>query len=398
MVLTTMVSCTGTDDIHIPDDGKGDYISPDGNVTRLHEHTKGAGFSIVIMGDGYTEKDIVDGTYRNVTTRALNAVFDREPMASLKELCDVYEVTAVSQEEGVTNKKRNTAFGTSIPGNGTTDVYGDSTKVMQYAMKALGNSYEKLNKVLTIVVLNSSEYAGLTLLALDSTVTDSIPSGFSLSYVPAIPTNNGKDVFELLIQHEAVGHGIGKLADEYFYLTTATTGDINKYRTLRKYGMFMNTSYAEEETGTIYQKVYDKKTSELLFDLYKHDIEDYSFMYPLLSLPQYADEDLAWYEGGYVFPKHFYRPTLNSMMNETLNANKFNVPSRLMIYKRVMREAYGKTFSCDLTKTEDLEKFTEFDSNFIKSNGNVLQAKGISHETLPEMPLSAPKIINIISK
>ena len=65
----------------------------DGKVTQLQKHKVGNGVPIVIMCDGFLDKDITEGRYRKATTMALNTLFSIHPMTSLKAYFDVYEDT-----------------------------------------------------------------------------------------------------------------------------------------------------------------------------------------------------------------------------------------------------------------------------------------------------------------
>ena len=67
--------------------------------------------------------------------------------------------------------------------------------------------------------------------------------------------------------------------------------------------------------------------------------------------PEFANERISTYEGGYTFFKGVYRPTQESMMRS--NNAPFNAPSRQAIYNKVMKLGLGKTPS--------YEEFVAFD-------------------------------------
>ena len=73
-----------------------DMKTDDGKVTQLQKHKVGKGVPIVIIGDGFVDKDIKEGKFREVTNKALEALFSKHPLKSLRDYFDVYEVTAVS--------------------------------------------------------------------------------------------------------------------------------------------------------------------------------------------------------------------------------------------------------------------------------------------------------------
>lgn len=386
--LLFFCSCNGIEDFHVDDDGKEDPID---TIKVLKKHTEGEGFPIIIMADGYTANDITNGTYRKAVEKAQKAIFAMEPMKSLEKYIDIIEVAVPSKESGITTKKKDTAFKTHyVSGNGT-EIYGDSTIVEKWAKIALCYNYyinpknenaifAKLNNTLCIVLLNCSAYKGITLLAYDESVTDSIPGGFSLSYIPTDANLGNRDVFTDLVQHEAVGHGIGKLADEYYEPSTVSPAAerISEFHMQQKYGICMNISY--NDTTTQDKPIYDLTYSFGIVGINSHPYNPSDIAYPLTRDPRYANEDMQWYQGGYTFltynenkpagqtwydcKREFYSPSFYSTMNATTDENNksFNVLSRLMIYKRVKRAALGTSFKCNLFNAADLEAFATFDA------------------------------------
>ena len=76
-----------------------DMETEDGKVTQLQKHKKGKGVPVVIMGDGFLDRDITGGKYREATNMAMEALFSVHPMTALRDYFDVYEVTAVSYND-----------------------------------------------------------------------------------------------------------------------------------------------------------------------------------------------------------------------------------------------------------------------------------------------------------
>ena len=389
--LLCLTSCGGTDDIVLEEqqpkpqekkDDKKDEVGRDSaliinsaQASQIQKCTEGKGFNIVLMADGYTQSDIDNGTYNAAIQKAYTALFSMEPMKSLKQYCDVYKVVVPSVHQGIDYTKHNTALAARFESKESSGIYGDSIMAQNITAKALGLFsmknitpqivQETFNKTLTVVLLNSTLYGGVTLLAMDENAKDKIPAGFSLAYIPANPSSTsykGSDLFERLLQHEAVGHGIGKLADEYFYTSKAKSEDISKFKDGQKLGCYMNTHYdtaPKNQDASPYASYDNNKIM-----LYKHPIENDWDFYPFVTDLRYAAEKLAWYQGGFTFPYDFYRPTIYSLMNSSVDPNcgSFNAPSRLMIYKRIMRTAKGTSFTCDLNKGEDFEVFALFDA------------------------------------
>ncbi len=401
-----------------------------GTVSRLVTHTKGNGFPIIIMGDGFSENDITNGTYSNALKKTVDALFASEPMASLREYCDVIGVNTVSEQSGITTEKRNTLFGTRLKSTSDVDIYGDSIKIQEYASKVLKNYGMSIRNSQVIVLLNSNQYAGVTLMPEPLTVRDSVPVGFALSYVPISCSYTGgrkmqKDYFEQVLQHEAIGHGIGKLHDEYYpKYDEPEEKYISVFTSCQRNGYYLNIHY-DTSTENEFSEKYailskSNKTYNLL--LGEHDMEPGSFGYELARSGNYTGEKLRWYQGGalyltvgekytgteytgrtyYVIKKNFYRPTWESLMNSVITSTElsFNALSRYAIYARVMKVANGGK-SDNLRSASLLEQFMEFDKQKSPSSDDVL-AKGsgteqkhspiiLSDDNPPALPL--PKII-----
>lgn len=352
-LITTLTSCEEESDFHQDPTPEilvthADTVAAMASYKTVLTHEAGKGFPIVIMADGYTATDISNGTYAKAVNKAVEALFSKEPMASLKPYIDIYSVEAASRKSGVSAKKSDTAFRTYFPDIAeSTQINGDSMTVMQCADKALQklagmtttDSYRHLrNKGMVIVLLNSSTYAGVTYFFNANMVqAEGRPLGTAISYIPVNATLNvaGKygykgDAFPMLIQHEAVGHGIGKLADEYYYtdiLThpeylAPTESEAKGFLNFFEGGYFRNVHYDPAAMGD-------------------HHVEEAEWIYPFTQDAHYAGEKLAWYTGAYVFMTKFYRPTFYSIMNATTDTrnSEFNVPSRATIYQNIMSVA-----------------------------------------------------------
>ena len=73
-----------------------DYSS-DKKVRVLQTAKLGKGLPIVLMGDGFIDTEINDGTYDAVMDKAFENLFTEEPIKSLRDYFNVYAVTAVSK-------------------------------------------------------------------------------------------------------------------------------------------------------------------------------------------------------------------------------------------------------------------------------------------------------------
>ncbi len=107
-------------------------------------------------------------------------------------------VNAVSKH-GVFKDNTETAFSSKFSQTSTT-IAGNIAKIKQYAQKVEGI---QISEPLIITVVNSPRYSGTCYMFDDA----------SISFVPV----QGFDSMDFagVIQHEAIGHGLGKLGDEY---------------------------------------------------------------------------------------------------------------------------------------------------------------------------------------
>ena len=98
---------------------------------------------------------------------------------------------------------------------------------------------------------------------------------------------------------------------------------------------------------------------------------------------RYNSERLGCYEGGATYALGVYRPTENSIMND--NIGGFNVAGRVMIYKRCMKIALGKSWKFNLAD------FITFDLENAKASSNKRNAPAKRSDSF--RPLVAPKVI-----
>lgn len=121
---------------------------------------KEGNINVVFMGDGFSDRQIADGTYRQVMEQGMQAFLSEEPFASYAGSFNIYYVDAVSAYEGCiepSNEGR-TKFSTYF-GNGT-HVGGDNQQAINYTLKVPGLVSENLDNYLTIVMMNSTKHAG----------------------------------------------------------------------------------------------------------------------------------------------------------------------------------------------------------------------------------------------
>lgn len=209
-----------------------DY-SRNNTVKQLQQHTVGAGVPIVIMGDGFVDTELASGRYDKIMKQAMENLFTEEPVESMREYFDVWQVNMVSQNNAFgTNYK--TALDCVMQGNGSSRVQGNFDKIVA-AVKNVDEMKvaSRLHEALTIVILNTPQRAGTTNFGISF---DGVMSNFAIAYVPLINNDAEGEDFRSVLCHESLGHGLAKLLDEYAYEsnnTSVPTSDVNKYRNLQ---------------------------------------------------------------------------------------------------------------------------------------------------------------------
>lgn len=281
-------------------------FSEDGKIDTLQQHVKGEGIPIVLMGDGFVDQEFSDGTYRRVMEKAMENLFTEEPVKSLREYFDVFMINAVSENNdfGMGYK---TAFSCKLAGGNSTTIIGDDTSVQIYVGKVLDKEKKKENS-LAVVILNTSAYAGTTYWGYQGKNNKLVE--FAIAYCPVID-NLDSEHFRQVLVHEAIGHGLGKLEDEYVYSDkgSISTLEIQRIRTMQANGWLQNVDFTASKDTVLWAS--------------------------FLTDSRYQDEHLGVYEGACTYPEGAYRPSEDSMMNS--NTCAFNAPSRMSLYEKVMK-------------------------------------------------------------
>lgn len=293
--------------------------SADKTVRILQRATQGNGLPIVLMGDGFLDTDIVNGTYDEVMNKAMENLFTEEPLKSLQSYFNVYSVMAVSRSNKFDGY--NTAFQCQMEGGMSTLITGNDENVIDYIQCVEGID---VSETLTVVVLNSPLYAGTTYFGYysENQVTE-----LAIAYCPII-YNLENDSFRQVLVHEAVGHGFAKLEDEYSYEENGKmpSDEINDVKMLQSYGWAQNVDFTQDENTILWSS--------------------------FLNDSRYSSEGIGIYEGACTYMSGVYRPTEDSMMNT--NTCGFNAPSRKAIYDMVMRRGENRETT--------YEEFADFDS------------------------------------
>lgn len=257
--------------------------------------------NLIVMGDGFTEKDLGESAYyENSMNKAIEYFFSIEPYKSYREYFNVYMVVAESEEEGVGEKEIfggntiNNKFGTAF-GDGTEIICNDEL-IFEYARKV--KELPEDNPITVLVVLNSDKYAGTAYL---------YPDGNSIALCP-MSTEEVPNDFEGIVHHEAGGHAFGFLLDEYVYnQSEIPESRKNEIQEWQKMGYQMNLDF----------------TNDLDKILWKD----------FIGIDKYAP--VGAYEGGYEYQYGVWRSEENSCMND--NIPYYNVQSRWSIVNRIMQ-------------------------------------------------------------
>ena len=330
----------------------------------LQKATKGknGGINIVLLGDGYDAKSIADGSYLKTMKQEMEYFFGLEPYTTYRDYFNVYTAFPLSTESGVgtVNTIRYNRFNTTFTGG--VNLKADYDEIFAYALNAPTVTKANLNQTLIIMVPNSTDYGG---------VTQMWTSGAAIAFCPLSTYSYPLDT-RGVVQHEAGGHGFGKLGDEYIYHNAfidncgcMCCGHADAINGAKSNGWYENLSL----TG----KMQSVPWSHLIFD------------------PRYSDL-VDIYEGGYMHSRGVFRSEQNSCMNN--NIPYYSTISRESIVKRIKRYA-GETFS-----------FDDFVKNDKREAGNVTRSTGTSgnvgnvnsgmHQHAPVIhrgnPLKMPKV------
>ena len=331
--------------------GTSESYEEDGKVVVLQEHTAGEGIPLVMMGDGFLDTEITSGYYQQVMDKAVEHLFSEHPISEMAEYFDIYCVKVVSPNGNFGVGEENygeTALGCWMETGTSTGVGGNDETVQQYAQKVEGID---LDDTQVVVILNSDAYKGTNY---NYWYTDGTPSNFSIAYFPIIGNLESEDFHRVLV-HETVGHGIGKLHDEYSYKENPLMPDDEIAQTQQQqedFGWWLNVDFTDDEQAVLW--------SPFLFD------------------PRYDDQGLGIFEGACTYMSGAYRSTEESMMNG--NTMGFNAPSRRALYNNIIKRGEGRT--------PTLEEFIDFDQQtYVKPTQTRAAA--------PSRPFGRPRTVRL---
>ncbi|MFE7593354.1 M64 family metallopeptidase [Kitasatospora sp. NPDC057512] len=255
----------------------------DGDVTALVRNGEPAAkLDVVVIGDGYTAQE--QDKFRADAAQKWQEMTAVEPYASYRALFNVWAVSAISPESGVTGDPdqgtvRHTALGSYFWCDGVERLLCvDEKAVESYAAKAPQAD-------LVLVVANSAKYGGAGYNDVKS------PLGYE-----GIATVAGGNARSGQIAVHETGHSLGKLADEYAY-----DGQ----------GTYQGSEPAEANIST------------LTADRMRQQGTKWARW---LGQASPDGGTVGAYEGGGYYPTGLYRPTENSIMRSL--GREFNLPGR----------------------------------------------------------------------
>ena len=323
----------------------------------LQKATKGnkGGINIVLLGDGFNAKDIASGEYLKNIKQEVEYFFGIEPYKTYRDYFNVYTAIPLSTESGVgtVNTIRYNRFNTTFTGG--VGLKADYDEVFSYALGAPTVNKGNLNQTLIIIVPNSTDYGGICQMWEDGSAIAFCPQS---TYGYPLDTRG-------VIQHEAGGHGFGKLGDEYIYHNAfidacgcSCCGHVLEFNATKSLGWYDNL----ELTG----KMHSVGWSHLIFDDRYSDIVDI-------------------YEGGYMHNRGVFRSEPNSCMNNDIPY--YSTISRESIVKRIKAYA-GENYSF-----EDFVKNDKRDAGIVESRtfgGDGDQRNAGTYQHAPMIHKSSP--------
>lgn len=334
------------------------YDYDEDEVITLQKATRGNGVNLVFLGDGYNNKDIANGTYLKDMKQQMEYFFGVEPYTTYRDYFNVYTAIALSQESGVgtVNTLCDNKFETTFTGGAS--LMCNTNDVFKYAMRMPTVNSGNLNQTLIVLTPNTTDYGGVTSMWADGSAIAITPK--SSDYYPY--DSRG------IVQHEAGGHGFGKLGDEYIYHNAFISScqclccpHEAEFNAAKANGWYENLSL----TG----KMHEVPWSHLIFN------DKYSAVVDI-------------YEGGFMHSRGVFRSELNSCMNN--NIPYFSTISREAIVKRIKQYA-GETYSFDEFVKNDNPNPGSRSTRYDVAPWNKLSDKPAPNHSQPIIHKGSPK-------
>ena len=340
------------------------YEYAEDQILTLQSATKGDGVNLVFLGDGYNAKDISEGKLLTNINEAVEHFFNIEPYKTYREYFNVYTGIAVSPESGVggVNTIIHNRFNTTAKGGVTLsgrNGESDFNMIFEYACKAPTVSNENLDETLIVMIPNTEDYGGICYM---------YDGGAAIAYCPMSDYGYPLD-FRGVIQHEAGGHGFGKLGDEYIYHNAfidacdcTCCGHVEALMGAFSKGWFQNLSL----TG----KMNEVPWSHLIFHEKYNQIVDI-------------------FEGGFMHTRGVFRSEQNSCMNNDIPY--YSTISREVIVKRIKAIA-GEEYSFEEFVANDVIEAGQVESESTRGDIPATIARPAMRQSAPVFMGERPKI------
>lgn len=297
-----------------------DYQYAEDEILTLQKATRGNGVNLVFLGDGYDAKEISENKLLTNINEAVEHFFNIEPYKTYRDYFNVYTGISVSPESGIGSvntiiyNRFNTTAKNGVTLGGRNADETDYNEIFKYACKAPTVSDANLNQTLVVIIPNTTDYGGICYM---------YDEGAAIAYCPMSDYGYPLD-FRGVIQHEAGGHGFGKLGDEYIYHNAFIDGcictccpHVFEFNLAKAKGWYENLS--------LNGKMDQVPWSHLIFHEKYNQIVDI-------------------FEGGYMHARGVYRSEQNSCMNNDIPY--YSTISREAIVKRIKQIA-GEAYSFD---------------------------------------------------
>ena len=284
----------------------------DGDVKVLLAAKKGKGVNVVLLGDGFIGEDLAfGGEFDKVLSTTLDAMFVCEPMASLKDYFNVYAVAAESKEQGIGRvTAKNTAIRAFFRSDDPTNLTMNLDPEAAYSYMNQTGITDRFNTAV-LVICNTTEAGGTNI---------SWPDGRCLALCTKTGPNHNGVVG--VINHELVGHAIGRLDEGYVYNSGSVTDEYKATlaeRHAKGWSLNIDTTNDPEQVA------------------WKH----------FIGVPGYENVGCYNFDGGVVFMGGgVCEPENHFIKQDCMVTNElyFNAPSREQIVKHVY-ELAGEEYS-----------------------------------------------------
>lgn len=329
------------------------YDYDEDEVITLQKATRGNGVNLVFLGDGYNNKDIANGTYLKDMKQQMEYFFGVEPYTTYRDYFNVYTAIALSQESGVgtVNTLCYSKFETTFTSGAS--LMCNTNDVFKYALRMPTVNSGNLNQTLIVLTPNTTDYGGVTSMWAD---------GSAIAITP-----KSADIYPYdsrgIVQHEAGGHGFGKLGDECVYLNSFIQNSASEaeFNAAKANGWYENLSLTN--------KMHEVPWAHLIFNNKYNEVVDI-------------------YEGGFMHARGVFRSELNSCMNNSVPY--FNAISREAIVKRIKQYA-GETYSFDEFVKNDNPSPGSRSTRYNVAPWNKLSDKPAPNHSQPIIHKGSPK-------